>query len=170
LRIGNRRYFWADANSPVLGKYPAGCSPEWGIGGWQRLIDFFLIFADALVQLLLNDGWQAVPAPGPKWWQDTFRRPARDPENGWLPLISEPKWDGHWIPYRSADEEGDPPDWWDQALTAGAARSEPDGLWVTEDFLVPMLVDEGFQLVNEFQAHGDGTRLTWLRPPDDARE
>jgi len=25
---GSQNYFWADANSPVLGAYPAGCSPK----------------------------------------------------------------------------------------------------------------------------------------------
>lgn len=88
----DRSVFWADAASPLKGSYAAGTSPEFSRSTMQVLGGLFgsggnsydyiplpthqdaVRAHSALVDHLLQDGWERTEIRGNSWWQHTFRR------------------------------------------------------------------------------------------------
>src|SRR5205823_2302039 len=92
-------FFYADAQSPIAGRYAAGCTPFFKPGAMQGLRNWATNTYDpnpqswdrnaarahaAVVDLLLKEGWEPTAIRGHQWWQHAFQRPVRREEDGWV--------------------------------------------------------------------------------------
>ncbi|GEM_PF-1418454 len=173
----SKNYFWADVTSPAHGTHAGGSSPKFGVGfahglgmwlerggrgtNWDDRLpsnDGNTVAAHrALVNMLLQDGWNPTEFRGGQWWEYSFRRRVRTEEDGWKVLETVRNGDAFWHHAYEGTSDDELSEEGQEAVQKGMMQKDGSGGWlIREDIVIEWEKEDGSALLSIVTLDHDG--------------